>query len=323
VVEDVVRGRVIFAPGIISDFIILRADKTPTFHFANVIDDFRMRITHVIRGEDHLSNTPRHVLLFEALGTQPPKFAHLSLILGPDGARLSKRHGATAVEEFRDAGYLPEALVNWLTLLGFSPPEGEEVFSADEFARMFDLTSLGRSAAIFDRAKLDWLNGAYLRKIPPERLSRLCRPYLEKAGYDLSRYSEEALAEIAASISGNLVVLGDCKEQAAPYFKSIDDLIASDALEYLKTNAASRAVLRAFVEELKKRESITAGDMSSIGKALQKTTGVKGKELYMPIRAAATGRMHGPELAKALPLLGKEECLRRVERVLEMIDQTN
>jgi nondiscriminating glutamyl-tRNA synthetase len=319
VVDDIVRGRVTFAPGIISDFIILRADKTPTFHFANVIDDLRMRISHVIRGEDHLSNTPRHVLLFEAFGAQPPKFAHLSLILGPDGARLSKRHGATAVEEFREAGYLPEALVNWLALLGFAPPSGEEVFSAEEFAGMFDLSTLGKSAAIFDRAKLDWLNGAHIRKMAPERLSALCRPYLERAGYDLSAYDEAELAQIASSVSGNMSVLADCVELAAPYFKPIDELLAADALDYLKANAASRAVLSAFADEIRKRDAIRPEDISPIGKAVQKAAGVKGKDLYMPIRVAVTGRLHGPELAKALPLLGKAECLRRIERVLEKV----
>ncbi|RJP25673.1 MAG: glutamate--tRNA ligase [Candidatus Abyssobacteria bacterium SURF_5] len=319
IVDDIVRGRVTFARGIISDFVILRADQTPTFHFANVIDDLRMRITHVIRGEDHLSNTPRHVLLFEAFGARPPKFAHLSLILGPDGARLSKRHGATAVEEFRDAGYLPEALVNWLALLGFAPPDGNEVFGMNEFAQEFDLNVLGKSAAIFDRAKLDWLNGTYIRKMPPERLGQLCRPYLERAGYDMSAYSDAALGEIAVSIRGNMAVLSDSVEQAAPYFKTIEDLLEADAREYLKANAVSRGVLTAFAEELRNRQKIELTDVSAIGKSIQKTTGVKGKELYMPIRAAVTGRLHGPELAKAIPLLGKEKCLQRVERVLELL----
>ncbi|MBI4831935.1 MAG: glutamate--tRNA ligase [Candidatus Lindowbacteria bacterium] len=319
VVDDIVRGRVSFGPGIISDFIILRADGRPTFHFANVIDDLRMRITHVIRGEDHLSNTPRHVLLYRALGAEPPQFAHLSLIMGPDGARLSKRHGATSVEEFRANGYLPEGLLNCLALLGFSPPGGEEVFALEDFVRNFDLSTLGKSAAIFDRGKLDWINGTYIRKIPLDRLRELCIPYLTKAGYEISKYSEGAFTEIIESLRGNLSVLPDCVEEAAPYFKPIDALMATDAREFLKSSPAAQAVIAAFAEELRKRESLSAPDVPQIGKAVQKATGAKGKDLYMPIRIAISGRLHGPELAKMLPILGKQKCLERIDKTRAMI----
>lgn len=319
IVDDIVRGRVNFAPGIIRDFILLRADKRPTFHFANVIDDMRMRITHVIRGEDHLSNTPRHVLLYKAFGADPPQFAHLSLILGPDGARLSKRHGATAVEEFREAGYLSEALVNWLALLGFAPPDGEEVFTLEQFAKKFDLPALGKSAAIFDRAKLDWLNGIYIRKMPIDELAKLCLPYLVKADYAVSEYSEAALAEVIDSIRGNMAVLADCVREAGVYFKPIDQLLEPEAREYLKSNVLSFKIITAFAEELKNRNSISSEDIRAISKALQKAIGAKGKDLYMPIRVAVTGKLHGPELAKALPLLGAKTCLKRIETILALM----
>lgn len=318
-VDDMIRGRVLFRPGVVRDFILLRADKRPTFHFANVIDDMRMRITHVIRGDDHLSNTPKHVALYQAFDAEPPRFGHHSLIHGPDGARLSKRHGATSIEEFREAGYLPEAIVNWFGLLGFAPPDGQEIFAPEKFAENFDLPSLGKSAAIFDRNKLDWLNSAYIRRIPIKRLAELCRPYLLEAGYDTSRYPEEKFLEIIDSIRGKMTVLADCVEESAVYFKPIGDLISSDAREYIRANPAARDVISAFANQLKDTESLSPGDIRPIGKTIQKDTGVKGKELYMPIRIAVTGRLHGPELAAAIPLLGKEQCLERAEKVLALV----
>lgn len=319
IVDDMVRGRVPFDPKTISDFIIMRADGTPTFHFANVIDDFLMRITHVIRGDDHLPNTPRHVLLFETLGAEPPRFAHLSLILGPDGSRLSKRHGATAVGEFKDAGYLPGALVNGLAMLGFAPPDGEEVFTLEKFAQSFDLSALGKSAAIFDRAKLDWFNGVYIRDMDAGGLIEMCRPHLLGAGFDLARYPEQMLAEILDSIKGKMIVLSDCAREAAIYFEPIEKLIEDDALEHLKSNEFAGSIIDALAEDMKGRDSIAAEDIREIGKVLQKATGAKGKALYMPVRIAVTGRLHGPELAKALPILGPDECLSRIEKIKGML----
>jgi nondiscriminating glutamyl-tRNA synthetase len=314
-----VRGRISFDPATQSDFIILRADTRPTFHFANVIDDLRMRITHVIRGEDHLPNTPRHVLLFKALGAEPPRFAHLSLILGPDGTRLSKRHGATSVEDFKEAGYLPEALVNWLALLGFAPPDDEDVFSLEKYVELFDLAALGKSAAIFDKGKLDWLNGVYLRATSPDRLCELCRPHLERAGYDLKRYSAESLREIVDSVKGNLTVLGDCAREAAIYFEPIDRLLESDAREHLQMNEYAGQVIAGLIDELEKRTAISADDIAEIGRSLQESTGAKGKQLYMPVRIAITGKLHGPELRRVLPVLGRRECIARCEKVRNFV----
>jgi nondiscriminating glutamyl-tRNA synthetase len=319
VIEDIVRGRISFDPGTISDFIILRADKRPTFHFANVIDDLRMRITHVIRGEDHLPNTPRHVLLFKALGAEPPLFAHLSLILGPDGSRLSKRHGATGVEDFREAGYLPGAILNWLAMLGYAPPDGNEVFTLERFAEDFSLDTLGKSAAIFDKAKLDWLNGIYLRNTPLKELSELCKPHMSGAGYDISRYSDDSLPEIVDTIKDKLTVLPDCVREAAVYFEPIDKLLESDAREFLKSDQLAQKVLSAFADELKKLDSISPEDIRKIGKTIQQATGAKGKQLYMPIRIAVTGKMHGPELVRALPILGRDECVSRSEKIQKSI----
>ena len=180
---DLVRGEVTFANDVLGDFVIVRSDGRPAYNFAVVVDDARMGITHVIRGEDHISNTPRQILIYEALGAVPPAFAHLSLVLGPDHAPLSKRHGATSVAEFRERGYLPEALVNYLALLGWSPGEGEELVAASEMAKRFDLTKVSHSAAVFDTGKLAWINRHYMKEAAPARLVTLAAPYFSRAGY--------------------------------------------------------------------------------------------------------------------------------------------
>ena len=180
---DIVRGDVTFSSEVIGDPVIVRSDGRPAYNFAVVVDDVQMAITHVIRGEDHISNTPRQVLMYEALGATPPAFAHLSLVLGPDHAPLSKRHGATSVAEFRERGYLPEALVNYLALLGWSPGENEEILPAAEMARRFSLEKVGHSAAVFDTAKLAWMNRHYMKEADPGRLARQALPYFVRAGY--------------------------------------------------------------------------------------------------------------------------------------------
>ena len=183
VFDDVVRGEVRFSASVIGDPVLVRSDGVPAYNFAVVIDDALMGITHVVRGEDHISNTPRQVLLYRAFGWQPPTFAHVSLVMGPDHAPLSKRHGATSVAEFRARGYLPEALTNYLALIGWSPGEGEELLPLDELARRFSLDKVGHSAGVFDLEKLAWVNRHYLKAASPERLSELSVPHLQAVGW--------------------------------------------------------------------------------------------------------------------------------------------
>src|SRR5215510_10048243 len=184
--HDVVRGDVRFHADVIGDSVILRADGTPTYNFAVVIDDALMEITHVVRGEDHISNTPRQLLLYEALGLTPPAFAHLALVMGPDHSPLSKRHGATSVAEFREKGYLPEALVNYLALIGWSPGGGDELLPVDELARRFSLDRVGHSAGVFDEEKLAWVNRHYLKVADPRRIAELSVPYFNAAGFRMT-----------------------------------------------------------------------------------------------------------------------------------------
>ncbi len=186
--NDVVRGEVTFHTDVIGDPVLVRSDGIPAYNFAVVIDDALMKVTHVIRGEDHISNTPRQILLYEAYGYQPPTFAHLSLVMGPDHAPLSKRHGATSVKEFREKGYLPEALVNYLALIGWSPGQNEELLPADELARRFRLENVAHSAGVFDEDKLAWANRHYLKACDPDRLAALAEPYLRDRGTDCRRF---------------------------------------------------------------------------------------------------------------------------------------
>ena len=200
--NDVVRGEVTFHTDVIGDPVLVRSDGIPAYNFAVVIDDALMKVTHVIRGEDHISNTPRQILLYEAYGYQPPTFAHLSLVMGPDHAPLSKRHGATSVSEFRDKGYLPEALVNYLALIGWSPGQNEELLPAEELARRFRLENVAHSAGVFDEDKLAWANRHYLKLCAPDRLATLAEPYLRERGQIVGELSSDGAGWLVSVLPG-------------------------------------------------------------------------------------------------------------------------
>jgi nondiscriminating glutamyl-tRNA synthetase len=301
VFTDVVRGDVRFAHDVIGDPVILRADGTPAYNFAVVIDDALMGITHVIRGEDHISNTPRQVLLYEAFGYAPPVFAHLSLVMGPDHAPLSKRHGATSVKEFRDKGYLPEALVNYLALIGWSPGQNEELLPAEELARRFRLENVAHSAGVFDEDKLAWANRHYLKLCAPDRLVTLAEPYLRQRGFVVGPLSVEArawlewiLPSLAASVD-RLPQLADrlqtvFAEPAAPLDEADRnrDLIGAVAAELdVENRLIDKEAFRACANRVKDR------------------TGLKGKNLFHPIRVILTGSHEGPELDLIIPAIDR------------------
>jgi len=193
---DLVKGEVVFKEGSLGDFAIMRSNGLPIYNFAVVIDDISMEITHVIRGDDHLSNTLKQLALYEAFGIVPPKFAHVSMILGPDGKKLSKRHGATSVEEFRDKGFLPEAFINYLVLLGWSHPEGKEIMSIDEMIREFSIERLHSSPAVFDVTKARWMNGVYIRQVNLERVTELAIPYIVEKGYMTEEQAKANIRQI-------------------------------------------------------------------------------------------------------------------------------
>jgi nondiscriminating glutamyl-tRNA synthetase len=306
--EDIVRGTVQFETGVIGDPVLLRSDGHPAYNFAVVVDDALMHVTHVVRGEDHISNTPRQVLLYEALKFEPPVFAHLALVLGPDHTPLSKRHGATSVSEFRSRGYLPEALVNYLALLGWSPGGGDEVLPAPELARRFALEDVGHSAAVFDVEKLAWVNRHYLRAADPSRLAALALPHLQAAGF-VRRDTAEArayLADVVPLASGSV----DRIEQVAPRLGFLFEFdparaCADPEVQAVLNEAGAREVITALAAELAAAPRLDREGFRAAAGRVKVATGRKGKHLFHPIRVALTGEAGGPELDLAVPAIDR------------------
>lgn len=317
VVNDLVRGQVDFDCAGIGDFIIVKSDGIPTYNFAVVIDDHYMEITHVIRAEEHLSNTPRQILVAEALGWEPPSFAHISLILGKDRAKMSKRHGATSLEQYRKAGYLPEAMVNFLALLGWSPGGENEIFSREELIEQFSLDRVAKSPAIFDLDKLNWLNGYYIRQSPLDKIVELALPYLREEGYLPAEVSEEDYARTRAVVSAVRDYLNNLSEitgHVEIFFKEpsyeqkeIQDVLKQD--QVLKVLDAAR-------KKIAEADPLDEQRARAIIKELPKELGFGGKKVFMPLRAALTGRTQGPELYQVIPALGRDRAVSRLEKAM-------
>lgn len=314
--DDLIHGKMNFDSAGIGDFIIVRSDGMAAYNFACVMDDHLMRITHVIRGEDHLSNTPRQILLYQALAWQPPTFAHHPLILGPDRSPLSKRHGATAVSQYRDEGFLPEALQNYLVLLGWSPPSGKETLPLKKMVEEFSIQDISRSAPIYNRKKLEWLNSYYIREKDEGPLAEILAPYLQKAGIQIDQIDRQWLNQIFGILKENLVVLSQVQEYLGIFFD--DKFFFEDGVKTLLLDPKNRETLRSVLRILEDSQEIILDEQSSLLPPLEKKTGRKGKDLYAPLRAAVTGKTKGPQLAKTLPLLGRERIIKRLKMALEL-----
>jgi nondiscriminating glutamyl-tRNA synthetase len=314
VFTDAVRGDVRFNTDVIGDPVIVRADGTPAYNFAVVVDDALMEVTHVIRGEDHISNTPRQILLYEALGFTPPTFAHLSLVMGPDHSPLSKRHGATSVAEFRSKGYLPEALVNYLALIGWSPGHGDELLPIDELARRFSLDAVGHSAGVFDEEKLAWANRHYLKTADPARLAELSVPYFADAGVTLTpdQRGIEFLAFAMGMASASVDRLNQVPARLAFLFDFSPEQALQDAHVQEEMSAdGARAVVAALAEELAGAPRLERDSFRAIANQVKVKTGQKAKALFHPIRIALTGKSDGPELDLAVPAIDRGADLPR------------
>ncbi len=317
-IKDIVKGEVTFPKGMVGDFVIMRANNLPVYNYAVVVDDALMGITHVIRADEHLSNTVRQLMIYKALGFKPPEFAHLALVLGPDRQKLSKRHGATSIDEFRKAGYLPEALINYLALLGWSSPDEKEILSKEELIRYFDLSRVSPSPAIFDINKLNWISKHYVINYDPDKLFELALPYIKETGLLSDNIDEEkkrflkAVVEIAKGYCSHL---SEIKEHV-DYFLSDNFEISKEALEILK-KPESKTVLLRFRDELKnEKRQIIDSVFAEIAKKIIGETGIKGKNFFLPIRAAITGRINGPEIYFILPVIGKETAIKRLEKFI-------
>jgi glutamyl-tRNA synthetase/nondiscriminating glutamyl-tRNA synthetase len=307
--SDVVRGQVTFNTAVIGDPVLLRSDGHPAYNFAVVVDDALMRVTHVVRGEDHISNTPRQLLLYEAFGFAPPAFAHLALVLGPDHSPLSKRHGATSVAEFRQRGYLPEAVFNYLALIGWSPGQDAELLPRDELARRFRLEQVGHSSGVFDESKLAWVNRQYLKAAEPARLATLMRPYLERAGWvrrpgtDADPYIESLVPLVSTSV--------DRLDQVADRLRVVFEYDAAATLARPEAAAefsspASRAVAETLAAELENAGRLADRDaFRAVAARVRERTRQKGRALFHPIRVALTGELEGPELDLIVPAIDR------------------
>jgi glutamyl-tRNA synthetase len=309
---DIVRGPLAFEMELIGDFVLLRSNGVPAYNFAVVVDDALMNITHIVRGEDHISNTPRQTLLYQAFGWTPPVFAHVPYVLGPDHAPLSKRHGATSVKEFRDRGYLPEALTNYLALIGWSPGEGEELLPIDELARRFRLENVGHSAGVFDVEKLAWVNRHYLKTADHHRLAELALPYLQQAGWIATATTADVdfLTEVVPAAAASV----DRVEQVPRRLAFLFDYSAERALEIpqIRDEAnGARAVIEALADELAASGPLADRDAFRAAAArVREKTGQKGKALFHPIRLALTGEGEGLELDLAVPAIERGAVLR-------------
>jgi len=313
VVHDLVRGDVSFPPDQIGDFVLTRSDGSPTYNFTVVVDDALMEITHVIRGEDHLSNTPKQILLYEAFGYKPPAFAHLSIIKGADGQKLSKRHGETSCEHYRAKGFHPGAFLNYLALLGWAPPD-KEILPLEEMAKVFDLSRVGKSGAIFDEVKLKWMGQQYLAKVPLDELTRSVLPYLDQARMlprSDARDRFDWLSTLVDAARGHLSCLSDIVPETAYFFTEDALSFTPEQTEEMLKQAKVLSALGTYLAETP--DPLTGEAFNAAVKAAGAASGVKGKALYHPVRIALTGRENGPELVKVAPLLGKDRVLGRLK----------
>ncbi len=315
VMPDLVRGTVSIDTSQLDDQVLIKADGFPTYHLAVVVDDHLMRISHVIRGEEWLPSFPKHLLLFRYFNWKPPRFAHLPLILSQDRSKLSKRQGDVAVEDYQKKGYLPEALVNFVALLGWSSGDDQEFFTKEELIEKFNFEAIGKSAAVFDRAKLDWMNQQYIKKLPLHELFVRLIPYIRETPY--ADLEEGQLKKICAILQPRLVVLADIKKSLPLFFEEKPILTNTHLIEALRRDQ-SRIVMSAFQKQLEAIDEITEEGFSKMMKIIQKTTGVKGKDLWMPIRYAITLEEQGPELPAVAAIFGKNKCLGMIERALHL-----
>lgn len=316
VINDLVRGKVVFESDGIGDYIIVKSDGIPTYNYAVVIDDVLMSITHVIRGEEHLSNTPRQVLIYEALGVPAPDFAHISLILNAEGRKMSKRDGDTAVIDYFNKGYLPQAVVNFIALLGWSPSGEQEFFSMEELIREFSLERVSKSPAVFDLNKLNYINSYYLKQTPAEELVDPALPFLQSEGLfvrePLTAEERQWITVFLDTVKEKINNLSELREYIRYFTGGQADVPAEEAIAILRAETFP-AVIGLFREKVESTEELNPQAAKAILKQIAKELNLKGKDVFMPVRIALTGQMHGPDLDAIIALLGKENIRRRLE----------
>jgi glutamyl-tRNA synthetase len=312
--HDIIRGDLSFSPTDIDDFVILRSDRTPTYHLASTVDDIDYEISHVARGEDLLPSTPKHILLTRALGASSPQYAHLPLLIGPDGKKLSKRYAATALGDYRDAGFLSEAVFNYLAILGWSPDGETTIFTREEAIEKFDLKNVSKNPATFDPEKLTWMNGEYIRAMDAERFAALARPHVEESlGRELTEDEWGIFAEIAPLVQERTKLLPEAGEQVTFLFEDFD---AYDEMSWDKvmTKEGVADVLDQGVAVLEALDTWDAESIETGLRTIPENLGIGAGKAFQPLRVAVTGSSVSPPLFESIAALGRERTLQRLER---------
>lgn len=317
--DDMVKGEVSFESEGFGDFVIVKKDGIPTYNYAVVLDDYLMKISHVLRGDDHISNTPKQLLIYDAFGWEAPVFGHMTLIVNESRKKLSKRDESIIqfIEQYEELGYLPEALFNFITLLGWSPAGEDEIFTKEEFIEKFDADRLSKSPALFDRQKLSWMNNQYMKKVELERVIELALPHLVQAGKvknDRTADEETWVRSLISLYQEKMSYGAEIVELSEIFFQ--EELTFEEEAKDVLAGEQVPEVLRAFLQEIENLSEFTATQIKAAVKAVQKGTGHKGQKLFMPIRSAVTGQTHGPDLMLAIELLGFEKVKKRVENLL-------
>ena len=314
---DLVRGETEFNTNDLDDQVLIKTDGFPTYHFAVVVDDHLMKITHVIRGEEWVSSTPKHVYLYEAFGWEAPKFVHLPNILNKEKKKLSKRQGDVAVEDFKKKGYLPEGLVNYVALVGWSPEENKEIFSMEELEQAFSIERVSKSGGVFDTEKLNWVNQHYMKDADDAMLTDLSIPFLVEAGFVTEEEAKEKydfLKGMVSVLKEKLQYVKEITDHASIFFGDTVELETEECGEFLKLEHIPTLV-DALIEKLSNMEVLDEASAKAMLKEIQKEHGIKGKNLFMGSRISLTGQMHGPDLNKIMEVIGKETCLNRLNYV--------
>lgn len=315
--HDAVRGDITINTNEMDDQVLMKSDGFPTYHMAVVVDDHLMKITHIVRGEEWLPSTPKHIYLYDCFGWEKPQYVHLPGVLNADHKKLSKRQGDVSVEDFKNRGYLPEGLINYLALVGWSPKDNEEILSMKDLIDQFSFDRVSKAGGVFDKNKLDWVNAHYIKELSIDQLVDLALPKLVKAGLisqDFAQGHRDWLKLLLETVRESLSRIEEVPEKTAFLFGNLEvteeeakDQLASDQIKDL---------LGALKEELDSVDQVDQEFAKTVMKRIQKKTGIKGKGLYMPTRAALTGNVHGPELSNIMELLGKEKMLERIKQVL-------
>ena len=319
-VHDLIHGDVTFNMDQFDDFVIVKSNGMPTYNFAVVVDDHLMGMTHVLRAEEHLSNTPKQLLIYEALGFEPPKFGHMPMILAPDRSKLSKRHGATSVEEFRAQGYLPEAIINYLTLLGWGPGDEREIFALEESVKLFELEQMSKKAAVYDTKKLTWMNGQYLSELPLEKILPEAETFFIKDGLVTKEWlaeNKEYFAKLVDTVRVRVKTLQEVADASAYFFKDVEAYDEKGVAKHFKPEAAE--LLEKCIAALEADEVFDLTSTEAIYNKIAADNGLALGKVIHPTRLALTGRTVSPGMFDVMVLLGKEKTLARMRKAVEYI----